>query len=144
MGGISDSRSALTSPFQCLGPTRTAWSPLTTAPPEGRVAGSAKQTLGRARISWTGWRACARRPAEKAGHRMHGPAFASWAPARARPAAQLPQIRRGRRLLRGLVTAGISPPRPRVLPLQGPPGGCRPPVIRDAPRGSARRGGGGG
>lgn len=58
-----------------------------------------------------------------AGHRMHSRACASRASAGSRPAAQLPQIRRGRRLLRGLETAGISPPRPRVLPLQGPRGG---------------------
>lgn len=56
-GGSSGSRSTLTSPFQCLGPTAMAWPPLTTAPPERRAARSAKQTLGRARTSWTGWRA---------------------------------------------------------------------------------------
>lgn len=36
----------------------------TTAPPERRVARTAKQTLGRAQISWTGWWALARRSAQ--------------------------------------------------------------------------------
>ena len=114
---------------------RPAWPPLTTAPLEGRAARSAKRTLGRARISWTGWRARARRPARcRPG--------AGCAAGRAHPGRPpLPRIRRGRRLLRGLETAGISPPRPRVLPQQGAAGRSRPPVIRDAPRGSARVGG---
>lgn len=122
--GSSGSTSTLTSPLQCLGPTGMLRPPLATAPPEGRAARSAKQTLGRARISWTGWRARAQRRARRRpGTGCAGRACASWAPARARPAPQLPQIRRGRLLLRGLETAGISPPRPRVLPLRGLPGG---------------------
>lgn len=38
------------------------WPPLTTAPREGRAVLSAKQTVGGAQISWTGWRAGGRRP----------------------------------------------------------------------------------
>lgn len=44
------------SPFQHFVPIGTVWPPLATAPMEGRAARLAKQTLGRARISWTGWR----------------------------------------------------------------------------------------
>ena len=92
---------------------------LATAPPEGRAARLAKQTLGRARISWTGWRPGARRPRRwpstgyAAGVRIPGSA-------RARPLVQLPRIRH---LLRGLEAAGIPPPRPRVPLRPGPRGG---------------------
>lgn len=101
------------SPFQHFVPIGTVWPPLATAPMEGRAARLAKQTLGRARISWTGWRPGARRPRRgpstgyAAGVRIPGSA-------RARPLAQLQRIRL---LLRGLEAAGIPPPRPRV-PLQ--------------------------
>lgn len=123
MEGISDSRRTRASlgprqsPFQCLMPMGTVWPPLTTAPPEGRAARSAKRTLGRAQISWTGWLGRVRRPAllwlgtgcaVGRAHPGHPPALAP------------------RRSCRGLHRAWKlqeSPPGPHVLPQEGPRGG---------------------
>lgn len=142
-GGSAGSTSALTSPLQCLGPTGTLRPPLATAPPEGRAARSAKQTLGTARISWTGWRAGPSPEAgeEKAGHRMRWPGvrILRTRPRSARAAAAAdppgPPPPPGPGNGRNLPT-----PAPRPPPA-GAAGRSRPPVIRDAPRGAARLGG---
>lgn len=66
---------------------------------------------------------CPEARAVQAGHRMRGRLCASWASARARSEQQLPQIRRGRRLLRGLERRGSPHPGRVPSPSKGPRGG---------------------
>lgn len=95
----------------------------------GRAAGPAERTLGRARVSWAGWPAAARRPRAPDARRACA--------ARTRP--------------RAAPGAAAASPRPEEVgsPLPGPaaprrgPGWSRPPVPRDAPRGPSRGGRGG-
>lgn len=123
MESISDSRRTRASlgpqqsPFQRLMPMGTVWPPLTTAPPEGRAARSAKRTLGRAQISWTGWLGRARRPAP----RWRGTGCAVGRAHPGHPPALAP--RRSCRRLHRAWKPQESPPGPHVLPQEGPRGG---------------------